>query len=148
MGNKNKAVAVTVVNLETGHKKDFPSIGKAAAWMCVSTCTAQKMLTMRRAYQKWFVYRQGDVKEMQATVTTLMSIYRKNGPIKRARRNEDALVSLRIDKNTVIMVPKWKATPEYAEQWRQRYMHDQRHRDSHVLVNMNEAIITKKGGKQ
>ena len=144
MGNKNKAVAVTVVNLETGHKKDFPSIGKAAAWMCISTCTAQKMLVSRRAYQKWFVFRQGQDKDVEATITTLKSIYKKNGPIRRARHNEDDLVSLRIDRNTVIMVPKWKATPEYAEQWRQRYLADSnRIRERHEFVDLNDSICLK-----
>lgn len=34
---------------------------------------------------------------------------------------DDSLVSLRIDRHTVILVTPDKATPEYAQQWREKH---------------------------
>lgn len=139
--------AVTVVDLATGTTRTYRSATAASVKMGISNTQVLKMLRQRSMYLHWYVYPKGEDAANRAAVAAMMERYRKEGPIGNTKRSGDGLVSLRIDDKTVIMVKPEKATPEYAEKWRKRYQADVRHRENHVLVKMNDAIITTKNEK-
>ena len=58
------------------------------------------------------------------------------------------MVSLRIDRHTVIMVPPHKATPEYAEEWKAKYMAGVKIADTRETCMNNIASKGRKGSKR
>ena len=120
------AVAVTVVDLDSGETRSFPSIAKAAAWMRVDITTAREMVYNGKQYLNWYCYPTGeDRTELIEAHRSRYKHYQK--PVAKGKKAKAELVSLRIDAKTVIMVTPDKATPEYAEQWRQRHQADAKH---------------------
>ena len=113
-------IPVTVVNLATGKRRDFESLAAAASFTGTSSSFITNMLRDRRAWHKWFIYRQGHDEQYAETITAMMAYYKRNGPLKQSKVVETDLVSLRIDAHTVIMVPRYKATEQYAQKYRER----------------------------
>lgn len=74
-----------------------------------------------RNFHKWYFCRTDEVESKAERIRYLIAKWRKEGmPIEATRKPKAKLVSLRIDSHTVIMVPPEKATPEYAEQYREK----------------------------
>ena len=138
----HKAIPVTVVNLYTGTRRRFSTCGKAGE--CIGVCSTKvaQMAKTGSTYLNWFVYLTGNSDGVEAKITALMAKYRMEGPTirQREKKTNGGLVSLRIDDKTVIMVTPDKATPEYAEQWRQRHDADRRHTVTHEWYNKNDII--------
>ena len=64
-----------------------------------------------------------DIEAKTERIRFLSDKWKKEGmPVKQrnATKPQESLVSLRIDSHTVIMVTPEKATPEYAEQYREK----------------------------
>ena len=131
------AVAVTVVDLDSGETRSFPSIAKAAAWMCVEKTKASYMVNHGQQYLNWYCYPTGeDRTELIEALKSRYKHYQK--PVAKRKKAKTELVSLRIDAKTVIMVTPDKATPEYAEQWRQRHQADVKHTARYEFANPNK----------
>lgn len=113
-------IPVTVVNLANGRRRDFESLAAAASFTGTSSSFITYMLRDRRAWGKWFIYRQGLDEQYAEIVSAMMAYYKRNGPLKQSKVVETDLVSLRIDIHTVIMVPRYKATEKYAQKYRER----------------------------
>lgn len=124
----HKAIPVTVVNLYTGTRRRFSTCGKAGE--CIGVCSTKvaQMAKTGSTYLNWFVYLTGNSDGVEAKITALMAKYRMEGPTirQREKKTNGGLVSLRIDDKTVIMVTPDKATPEYAEQYRQKLLKNSR----------------------
>lgn len=58
------------------------------------------------------------------------------------------MVSLRIDKHTVIMVTKDKATPEYAEEWKAKHKAGVKIAETRETCMNNIASKGRKGGRR
>jgi hypothetical protein len=58
------------------------------------------------------------------------------------------MVSLRIDRHTVIMVPPEKATPEYAEEWKAKYRAGVKIADTRETCMNNIASKGRKGSRR
>lgn len=124
--NREQSIAVVVANLEDGSLHPMDSLSAAASFMEVSLASASRMLRQRCANGKYFVYRAGKDKENSQMVMALRSYYHTNGKVRGTKPADDSLVSLRIDSHTVILVTPDKATPEYAQKWREKYEKAQR----------------------
>lgn len=126
-------IPVTVVNLETGKRTSYPSYSSAANDINVAFLTIKKMVKTKSAYKNWYAYLSGHDhlhKERIAYFTAVYADRYKEHTVeegKMAKRDkmvkmnaDDVLVSLRIDAHTVIMVPRYKATEQYAQKYRER----------------------------
>ena len=128
MSNKNPK-PVVVVDLETGKRTEYPSVHDAKRTMKVGFATVEKMLSTKRAYKKWYVYRKGMARFHERNIEEFRKLYAEQCKGNYHERTDGfsrmtsagPLVSLRIDKHTVIMVTPDKANDKYAEQWRQKY---------------------------
>lgn len=119
--HRDKSKAVVVADLEDGSLHPMDSLSAAASFMGVSITLVSRMLSQRSASGKYFVYKAGKDKENSQMVTALRSYYHTNGKVRGMKPADDTLVSLRIDRHTVILVTPDKATPEYAQQWREKH---------------------------
>ena len=115
------AIPTVAVDLETGEKRFFPCTRRAAEKCGVTPDTARMCIIDDRNFHKWYFCRTDEVEAKAERIRYLIAKWRKEGmPIEATRKPKAKLVSLRIDSHTVIMVPPEKATPEYAEQYRER----------------------------
>lgn len=119
-------------DLTDGSRHTFASMRKAAqiALGLVNNC-ARSVWTIveKRPHRSgWlFIYAEHE-EELAGWVAEMQDKWNKGNA--KTHKNPNAsrkrLVSLRVDKHTVILVTPDKATEEYAELWRQRHEHDQR----------------------
>ena len=114
-------IPTCLVDLETMEKKYFSCIRRAAYACGVSPDMARLHMIDDRNYQKWYFCRTDEVNDKAERIRYLGVKWRSEGiPLDAQRKPKVKLVSLRIDSHTVIMVPPDKATPEYAEQYREK----------------------------
>ena len=116
-------IPTCAVNLETLERKYFPSFSAAAVHTGVGKEQVAKCFHQDTPFNGWYFCPTDKVGEKTERIRYLSNKWIKEGmPIKGPRNTKpkQKLVSLRIDSHTVIMVPPEKATPEYAEQYREK----------------------------
>ena len=116
-------IPTCAVNLETLERKYFPSFSAAAVHTGVGKEQVAKCFHQDTPFNGWYFCPTDKVGEKTERIRYLSNKWIKEGmPIKGPRNTmpKPKLVSLRIDSHTVIMVPPEKATPEYAEQYREK----------------------------
>jgi hypothetical protein len=111
------------VNLGTLERKTFPSVNSAARHLGFVVDTVRIHFNNDTPFNGWYFCAAADIDTKTERIRYLSEKWKKEGmPVKRRAdtKPKGQLVSLRIDHHTVIMVPPDKATPEYAEQYRER----------------------------
>ena len=137
-----------IYDIATGTRSETHSITKAAAKIGCSTSFLGQII-MAGMNTNGFVVTY--IEDEQKAIVKLRALQAKGDyKPRKQRKREEKLVPLRIDARTVIYVTPDKATPEYAEQWRQRHDADSRHTESHEFINSNNTLNTpkKRGGRQ
>ena len=114
-------IPVTAFNLDTLERLDFPSMARAADYCMVDKSMLQKYLKNDQMWRGWY-WCPTDVADLRMErVLYLSRRWQSEDRPKSYRRKESPkLVPLRLDSHTVILVKPEKATPEYAEQYRQK----------------------------
>lgn len=108
-------------NLETLERKYFPSFIAAAVHTGVGKEQVAKCFHTDTPFNGWYFCPTDMVESKTERIRYLSNKWIKEGmPIKGPRKPKPALVPLRIDSHTVIYVKPEKATPEYAEQYREK----------------------------
>ena len=112
------------VNLETLERKYFPSFTAAAVHTGVGKVQVSKCFRDDKPFNGWYFCPADKVGEKTERIRYLSNKWIKEGAIKGPRNTKPKpkLVPLRIDSHTVIYVKPEKATPEYAEQYRQKLL--------------------------
>jgi hypothetical protein len=111
------------VNLCTLERKLYPSINVAARHLDFHVDTVRIHLNNDTPFNGWYFCPASDIEAKTERIRFLSDKWKKEGmPVKQrnATKPQESLVSLRIDSHTVIMVPPEKATPEYADQYREK----------------------------
>ena len=113
-------VPVTAFNLDTLERLDFPSMARAADHCLVDKSMLQKYLRNDQMWRGWY-WCPTEVADLRMErVLYLSRRWKAEGkPIGR-KPGKPALVPLRLDSHTVIMVPPYKATEEYAQRYREK----------------------------
>ena len=120
-------VPVTAFNLDTLERHDFPSMARAADYCMVDKSMLQKYLKNDQMWRGWYWCPTADVEAKMDRVQYLSRRWQSEDRPKAYRRKEQPkLVPLRLDSHTVILVKPEKATPEYAEQYRQKLLKNSR----------------------
>lgn len=115
-------VPVTTFNLDTLERIDFPSMAHAADHCLVDRSMLQKYLRNDQMWRGWYWCPTDVADQRMERVLYLSRRWKAEGkPIGR-KPGKPALVPLRLDSHTVILVKPEKATPEYAEQYRQKLL--------------------------
>ena len=117
------AIQTIAVNLETLERKTFPSTNAAANHLGFRCDTVRLHLNNDTPFNGWYFCAATDIDTKTERIRYLSEKWKKEGmPVKRRAdtKPKGQLVSLRIDHHTVIMVPPEKATPEYAEHYREK----------------------------
>ena len=122
-------VPVTAFNLDTLERLDFPSMARAADHCMVDKSMLQKYLRNDQMWRGWY-WCPTEVADLRMERVLYLSRRWQSEdrpkPRKPTKRSQKTLVSLRIDSHTCILVPPDKATPEYAEQYRQKLLKNSR----------------------
>lgn len=120
-------VPVTAFNLDTLERLDFPSMARAADHCLVDKSMLQKYLRNDQMWRGWY-WCPTEVADLRMErVLYLSRRWQSEDKPKSYRRKESPkLVPLRLDSHTVIYVKPEKATPEYAEQYRQKLLKNSR----------------------
>lgn len=115
-------IPICAVNLETLERHHFPSLAAAAAFTLTGKEQVSKCYHTDVPFNGWYYCAQGDVDAKTERIKYLSRRWKADGmPIRRkAASDTSKLVSLRIDSHTVIMVPPYKATEEYAQRYREK----------------------------
>jgi hypothetical protein len=114
-------IPTCAVNLETLERKYFPSFIAAAVHTGVSKEQISKCFHQDTPFNGWYFCPTDMVESKTERIRYLSNKWIKEGmPIKGPRKPKPKLVPLRIDSHTVIYVKPEKATPEYAEEYRQK----------------------------
>jgi hypothetical protein len=114
-------IPTCAVNLETLERKYFPSFVAAAVHTGVSKEQISKCFHQDTPFNGWYFCPTDMVESKTERIRYLSNKWIKEGmPIKGPRKPKPKLVPLRIDSHTVIYVKPEKATPEYAEEYRQK----------------------------
>ena len=115
-------VKVCAVNLATLERKVYESITRAAQHCGMSKEQVAKCFHQDQQWNGWYFCTPDQVEAKAERIRYLSTKWKKEGmPIRtRATKPKKELVSLRIDRHTVIMVPPEKATEAYAEVYRQK----------------------------
>ena len=122
-------IPVSAFDLDTLDRKDFPSMARAADHCLVDKSMLQKYLKNDQMWRGWYWCHTADVKAKMDRVQYLSRRWKSEDrpkPRKPTKRSKKALVSLRIDRHTCILVPPEKATEAYAEQYRQKLLKNSR----------------------
>ena len=123
-------VPVTAFNLDTLERLDFPSMARAADHCLVDKSMLQKYLRNDQMWRGWYWCPTEVAGLRMERVLYLSRRWQSEDKPKAYRRKESPkLVPLRLDSHTVLYVKPEKATPEYAEQYRQKLKknsHDRR----------------------
>ncbi len=116
-------IPVTAFNLDTLERIDFPSMARAADHCLVDKSMLQKYLRNDQMWRGWYWCMTDQVEEKAERVQYLSRRWKAEGkPRSRKRTAQKILVPLRLDSHTIILVKPEKATPEYAEQYRQKLL--------------------------
>ena len=120
-------IPVTAFNLDTLERLDFPSMARAADHCLVDKSMLQKYLKNDQMWRGWY-WCPTEVADLRMErVLYLSRRWQSEDRPKSYRRKESPkLVPLRLDSHTVILVKPEKATPEYAEQYRQKLLKNSR----------------------
>lgn len=115
-------IPTCAVNLETLERKYFPSFIAASVHTGVGKEQVAKCFHQDTPFNGWYFCAQGDVDAKTERIKYLSRRWKADGmPVRRkAASDPSKLVSLRIDSHTVIMVPPYKATEEYAQRYREK----------------------------
>jgi hypothetical protein len=114
-------IPTCAVNLETLERKYFPSFTAAAVHTGVSKEQISKCFHQDTPFNGWYFCPTDMVESKTERIRYLSNKWIKEGmPIKGPRKPKPKLVPLRLDSHTVIYVKPEKATPEYAEQYREK----------------------------
>lgn len=120
-------VPVTAFNLDTLERIDFPSMARAADHCLVDKSMLQKYMRNDQMWRGWYWCPTEVADQRMERVLYLSRRWQSDDRPKAYRRKESPkLVSLRIDRHTVILVKPENATPEYAEQYRQKLLKNSR----------------------
>lgn len=120
-------IPTCAVNLETLERKYFPSFIAAAVHTGVSNEQISKCFHQDTPFNGWYFCPTDMVESKTERIRYLSNKWIKEGmPIKGPRKPKPKLVPLRLDSHTVIYVKPEKATPEYAEQYRQKLLKNSR----------------------
>ena len=122
-------VPVTAFNLDTLERLDFPSMARAADHCLVDKSMLQKYMRNDQMWRRWYWCPTADVEAKMDRVQYLSRRWKSEDrpkPRKPTKHSQKALVSLRIDRHTCILVPPDKATPEYAEHYREKLLKNSR----------------------
>ena len=120
-------IPVTAFNLDTLERLDFPSMARAADHCLVGKPMLQKYMRNDQMWRGWY-WCPTEVADLRMErVLYLSRRWQSEDRPKAYRRKESPkLVPLRLDSHTVILVKPEKATPEYAEQYRQKLLKNSR----------------------
>ena len=114
-------IPTCAVNLETLERKYFPSFSAAAVHTGVGKEQVAKCFHQDTPFNGWYFCPTDKVGEKTERIRYLSNKWIKEGmPIKGPRNTKPKLVPLRLDSHTVLYVKPEKATPEYAEQYREK----------------------------
>ena len=114
-------IPTCAVNLETLEQKYFPTFKAAAVHTGVSKEQISKCFHQDAPFNGWYFCSPNQVEDKTERIRYLSNKWIKEGmPIKGPRKPKPTLVPLRIDSHTVIYVKPEKATPEYAEEYREK----------------------------
>ena len=114
-------VPTCAVNLETLEQKYFPTFKAAAVHTGVSKEQISKCFHQDAPFNGWYFCSPDQVEDKTERIRYLSNKWIKEGmPIKGPRKPKPKLVPLRLDSNTIILVKPEKATPEYAEEYREK----------------------------
>ena len=120
-------IPTCAVNLETLERKYFPSFSAAAVHTGVGKEQVAKCFHQDTPFNGWYFCPTDKVGEKTERIRYLSNKWIKEGmPIKGPRNTKPKLVPLRLDSHTVLYVKPEKATPEYAEQYRQKLLKNSR----------------------
>lgn len=125
----NQPTPTCAVNLETLERKYFPSFTAAAVHTGVGKMQVSKCFRDDTPFNGWHFCPADKVGEKTERIRYLSNKWIKEGmPVQQrnSTKPKESLVSLRIDSHTVIYVKPEKATPEYAEQYRQKLLKNSR----------------------
>ena len=122
-----QSIPTCAVNLETLERKYFPSFIAAAVHTGVEKSQVAKCFHQDTPFNGWYFCPTDMVESKTERIRYLSNKWIKEGmPIKGPRNTKPKLVPLRLDSHTVILVKPEKATPEYAEQYRQKLLKNSR----------------------
>lgn len=116
-------VPTCAVNLETLERKYFPTFKAAAVHTGVSKEQISKCFHQDAPFNGWYFCSPDQVEDKTERIRYLSNKWIKEGMPIKGRGNakpKPKLVPLRIDSHTVIYVKPEKATPEYAEEYREK----------------------------
>ena len=114
-------IPTCAVNLETLERKYFPSFIAAAVHTGVEKSQVAKCFHQDTPFNGWYFCPTDKVVEKTERIRYLSNKWIKEGmPIKGPRKPKPKLVPLRLDSHTVLYVKPEKATPEYAEHYREK----------------------------
>ena len=114
-------IPTCAVNLENLERKYFPSFVAASVHTGISKDQISKCFHTDTPFNGWYFCPTAEVGERTERIRYLSNKWIKEGmPIKGPRNTKPKLVPLRIDSHTVIYVKPEKATPEYAEEYREK----------------------------
>ena len=122
---------ISAFSLDTFERRDFTSITKAAEAFFMEQHAMQRLVALGKPRNGWFFCPASLAESVMERVRYLSHQLKLEGkPVKpkcqKKTEKASALVSLRIDSHTVIMVPPEKATPEYAEYYREKLRKNQK----------------------
>lgn len=115
-------VPVTAFNLDTLERLDFPSMTRAADHCCVDKSMLQKYMRNDQMWSGWYWCPTDQADSRMECVLYLSRRWKAEGKPISSKFKTSGLVPLRIDSHTVLYVKPEKATPEYAEQYRQKLL--------------------------
>ena len=116
-------IPTCAVNLETLERKYFPSFIAASVHTGVGKEQVAKCFHQDTPFNGWYFCPTDKVESKTERIRYLSNKWIKEGmPIKGPRNTKPKLVPLRLDSHTVLYVKPEKATPEYAEQYRQKLL--------------------------
>ena len=122
-----QSIPTCAVNLETLERKYFPSFIAAAVHTGVEKSQVAKCFHQDTPFNGWYCCPTDMVESKTERIRYLSNKWIKEGmPIKGPRNTKPKLVPLRLDSHTVLYVKPEKATPEYAEQYRQKLLKNSR----------------------
>jgi hypothetical protein len=120
-------VPVTAFNLDTLERLDFPSMALAADHCLVDKSMLHKYMRNDQMWRGWY-WCPTEVADLRMDRVLYLSRrwQSEDKPKAYSRKEQPKLVPLRIDSHTVILVKPEKATPEYAEEYRQKLLKNSR----------------------
>lgn len=120
-------IPVTAFNLDTLERLDFPSMARAADHCLVDKSMLQKYLRNDQMWRGWY-WCPTEVADLRMERVLYLSRrwQSEDRPKSYRRKEQPKLVPLRLDSHTVILVKPEKATPEYAEEYRQKLLKNSR----------------------